>query len=179
MSQISKCPKDTVALTYWEASGDVSELRYKSLLYFSSKRSYCTQKKTFTFYWNIWYTTTLWRLHVWNKIKLLKEMAHVTIFLALTFPLHIMAILIEIIVIITFLLIIISSGITGHLHIHSKSGNCYPHVSLNCLPLIWLFSTVCFQMSPQIACIRRCIVTKVAFFTFVHCVFLMCSEVAC
>ena len=42
MSQISKCPKVTVVLTYWEASGDVSELRYKSLLYFSSKRSYCS-----------------------------------------------------------------------------------------------------------------------------------------
>ena len=42
MSQISKCPKVTVVLTYWEASGDVSELRYKSLLYFSSKRSYWT-----------------------------------------------------------------------------------------------------------------------------------------
>ena len=45
MSQISKCPKVTVVLTYWEASGDVSELRYKSLLSFSSKRSYCTRKK--------------------------------------------------------------------------------------------------------------------------------------
>ena len=42
MSQISKCPKVTVVLTYWEASGDVSELRYKSLLSFSSKRSYCS-----------------------------------------------------------------------------------------------------------------------------------------
>ena len=41
MSQISKCPKVTVVLTYWEALGDVSELRYKSLLCFSSKRSYC------------------------------------------------------------------------------------------------------------------------------------------
>ena len=41
MSQISKCPKVTVVLTYWEASGDVSELGYKSLLYCSSKRSYC------------------------------------------------------------------------------------------------------------------------------------------
>ena len=89
-------------------------------------------------------------------------MAHVTIFLALTFPLHIMAILIVIIVIITFLLIIISSGITGHLHIHSKTGNSYPHVSLNSMPLIWLFSTVCFQMSPQIACLNRCKVTLIA-----------------
>ena len=39
MSQISKCPKGTVILTYWEASGEVSELRYKSLLFFSSKRN--------------------------------------------------------------------------------------------------------------------------------------------
>ena len=37
MSQISKCPKVSVVLTYWEASGDVSDLRYKSLLYCSSK----------------------------------------------------------------------------------------------------------------------------------------------
>ena len=31
-----------VILSYWEASGEVSKLRYKSLLYFSSKRSYCS-----------------------------------------------------------------------------------------------------------------------------------------
>ena len=42
MSQISKCPKVTVVLTYWEALEDVSEQRYKSLLCFSSKRSYCS-----------------------------------------------------------------------------------------------------------------------------------------
>ena len=47
MSQISKCPKVTVILTYWEAAGDVSELRYKSLLSFSSKRSYCITWKYF------------------------------------------------------------------------------------------------------------------------------------
>ena len=41
MSQISKCPKVTVILSYWEASGEVSKLRYESLLYSSSKRSYC------------------------------------------------------------------------------------------------------------------------------------------
>ena len=41
MSQISKCPRVTVILSYQEASGEVSKLRYKSLLYFSSKRSYC------------------------------------------------------------------------------------------------------------------------------------------
>ena len=41
MSQISKCPKVTVILSYWEASGEVSKLRYKSLLYFSSNGSYC------------------------------------------------------------------------------------------------------------------------------------------
>ena len=42
MSQISKCPNITVILTYWEPLGEVSELRYKSLLYSSSKRSYCS-----------------------------------------------------------------------------------------------------------------------------------------
>ena len=41
MSHISKCPKVTDVLIYWEASGKVSELSYKSLLYFSSVGSYC------------------------------------------------------------------------------------------------------------------------------------------
>ena len=41
MSQISKCPNVTVVLTYWEASGEVSELSYKSLLYSISVGSYC------------------------------------------------------------------------------------------------------------------------------------------
>ena len=41
MSQIVKCPKVTVILSYWEASGEVSKLRYKCLLYFSSNGSYC------------------------------------------------------------------------------------------------------------------------------------------
>ena len=45
MSQISKCPKLRVVLTYWEALGEVSELRYKNLLYISSKRSYCNTFK--------------------------------------------------------------------------------------------------------------------------------------
>ena len=42
MSQISKCPKLRVVLGYWEALGEVSELRYKNLLYSSSQRSYCS-----------------------------------------------------------------------------------------------------------------------------------------
>ena len=42
MSQISKCPKVTVVLTYWEASEDVSELRYKSLLSSSSDHTVAT-----------------------------------------------------------------------------------------------------------------------------------------
>ena len=49
MSQISKCPKVTVILSYWEASGEVSKLRYKSLLYFSSKRSYCSRLPCYVF----------------------------------------------------------------------------------------------------------------------------------
>ena len=44
MSQISKCPKLRVVLGYWEALGEVSELRYKNLLYSSSKRSYCINR---------------------------------------------------------------------------------------------------------------------------------------
>ena len=42
MSQISKCPKLRVVLGYWEALGEVSEMRYIKLLYSSSKRSYCS-----------------------------------------------------------------------------------------------------------------------------------------
>ena len=42
MSQISKCPNVTVVLTYWEASGEVSEPSYKSLLYSISVGSYCS-----------------------------------------------------------------------------------------------------------------------------------------
>ena len=42
MSQISKCPTLRVVLGYWEALGEVSEMRYNNLLYSSSKRSYCT-----------------------------------------------------------------------------------------------------------------------------------------
>ena len=42
MSQISKCPKLRVVLGYWEALGEVSEMRYNNLLYCSSKRSYCS-----------------------------------------------------------------------------------------------------------------------------------------
>ena len=41
MCQISKCPKVTVVLTYWEASVEVSELSYKSLFYSTSVGSYC------------------------------------------------------------------------------------------------------------------------------------------
>ena len=44
MTQISKCPKVTVVLTYWEASGEVSERSYKSLLYSTSVGSYCIIK---------------------------------------------------------------------------------------------------------------------------------------
>ena len=35
-------PQYRVVLTYWEASGEVSELSYKSLLYSTSVGSYCT-----------------------------------------------------------------------------------------------------------------------------------------
>ena len=43
MSQISKCPTLRVVLGYWEALGEVSEMRYNNLLYCSSKRSYCSK----------------------------------------------------------------------------------------------------------------------------------------
>ena len=51
MSQISKCPKLRVVLGYWEALGEVSELRYKNLLYSSSKRSYCSFMVTHVVSW--------------------------------------------------------------------------------------------------------------------------------
>ena len=34
---------------------------------------------------------------------------------------------------------------------------------------VWHFSTVCFQMSPQMICLRRCIVTLVAFVWLLSC----------
>ena len=46
MSQISKCPTLRVVLGYWEALGEVSEMRYNNLLYSSSKRSYCSALPT-------------------------------------------------------------------------------------------------------------------------------------
>ena len=53
MSQISKCPKVTHVLTYWEASVEVSEPSYKSLLYFSSNG----------FHWMILYLVS------WSSIR--------------------------------------------------------------------------------------------------------------
>ena len=45
---------------------------------------------------------------------------------------------------------------------------------------VWLFSTVCIQMSPQIACPRRCIVTLVAFvWLFSTVYFQMCFQSSC
>ena len=46
MSQITKCPNVTVVLTYWEASVEISELSYKSLLYSISVGSYCTKSES-------------------------------------------------------------------------------------------------------------------------------------
>ena len=45
MFQISKCPRVTVVLSYFEASGEVSKLSYKSLLFDSSRQSYCSCRK--------------------------------------------------------------------------------------------------------------------------------------
>ena len=42
MSHISKCPRVTVILSYREASEEVSKLKYKSLLFNTSRRSYCS-----------------------------------------------------------------------------------------------------------------------------------------
>ena len=56
MFQISKCPRVTVVLSYWEASGEVSKLSYKSLLFDSSRRSYCSLQNWYDSW--IWYTLT-------------------------------------------------------------------------------------------------------------------------
>ena len=59
MSQITICYKVTVILTYWGASGEVSELSYKSLLSISSKRSYCSMPNCKHCFWkhllSIWF----------------------------------------------------------------------------------------------------------------------------
>ena len=45
---------------------------------------------------------------------------------------------------------------------------------------VWYMSTVCFQMRPQIACLRRCKVTLVAFvWLFSTVCFQMCPQMAC
>ena len=45
---------------------------------------------------------------------------------------------------------------------------------------VWLFSTVCFQMLPQMACMRRCIVTLAAFmWLFSTVCFQMSPQIAC
>ena len=49
-----------------------------------------------------------------------------------------------------------------------------------CVTLVWLFSTMCYQMSPQTVCTRRCIVTLVTFVWFFSAVrFQMCPQIAC
>ena len=48
------------------------------------------------------------------------------------------------------------------------------------ISLVWLFSSVCFQMFPQIACPQECIVTLVAFVWFFSTVrFQMCPQSVC
>ena len=54
MSQISKCPTLRVVLGYWEALGEVSEMRYNNLLYSSSKRSYCSCSCFSCCRWSCW-----------------------------------------------------------------------------------------------------------------------------
>ena len=50
--------------------------------------------------------------------------------------------------------------------LHYVFSNVYSNSNSNSLSLVefvWFFSTVCFQMSPKTACLRRCIVTLAAF----------------
>ena len=60
--------------------------------------------------------------------------------------------------------------------LHCASSN----VSLKCLPLIWFFSTVCFQMLFQMVCPRWCKVTLAAlvwFFAIMH--YQVSLQIAC
>ena len=40
---------------------------------------------------------------------------------------------------------------------------CRGGCEITLVAFVWLFSTVCLQMSPQLACLRGCIITLVAF----------------
>ena len=92
MSQISKCPRVTVILSYWEASGEVSKLRYKSLLYCVSVGSYCNNEANGSFlhcfmitWWLSYFpcllnmTSSEWRYKIRDKnyFKLLQTFAFI------------------------------------------------------------------------------------------------------
>ena len=66
----------------------------------------------------------------------------------------------------------------GVFFIREGEGGSFGIVTL--LAFVWLFSTVRFQMSPQIACLWGCKVTLVAFVWLFSTVrFQMCSQMAC
>ena len=57
---------------------------------------------------------------------------------------------------------------------------CTRRCIVTLVAFVWLFTTVRFQMCPQIACPKGCIVTLVAFVWFVSIVrFQMCPQMAC
>ena len=62
-----------VVLTYWEASGEVSELSYKSLLYSTSVGSYCTTSRSYAgsiqcnCMWPNGYWKERWREGGWQR----------------------------------------------------------------------------------------------------------------
>ena len=57
---------------------------------------------------------------------------------------------------------------------------CHAGTPFKLVALAWLFSTMCFQMSPQIACLCGCKVTLVAFiWLFSKVCFQMSSQITC
>ena len=70
-----------------------------------------------------------------------------------------------------------------HCAFSSVFSNCQFEKKQNCIALVvvvWLFSSVCFQMRPQMACPRRCIVTLATFvWLFPTVSFQMCPQIGC
>ena len=57
---------------------------------------------------------------------------------------------------------------------------CIRRCKITLVAFIWFFSSVCFQMSPQIICPKGCIVALVAFvWLFSGVCFQMCPQIAC
>ena len=63
---------------------------------------------------------------------------------------------------------------------NSSSSACLNGCKVTLVAFVWLFSTMCLQMSPQNVCARGCKVTLVAFvWLFSNVGFQMCPQMAC